>query len=133
MNSDFAQTIWHVILTERSWSWAVIGLAYLLPALLIRSICLSPLIRHAKELDRKPYEAFKSAYLKRAFIGWFFFFASFVAVCVLWIQITAIPVTLHQAFIILGTVLSYLFSILCHIEAIGIAALVALRKLSEKD
>jgi hypothetical protein len=133
MNLESIQSFFTMIHQERSWSWSVIGIVYLVMGLLIRRLFLAPLIRRAKDLNRSTYEAFRSSYLKRSFLGWLFFLISFVTVIVLWNQQIWIPLTVTHALGVLAAVVSYMISILCHIEAIGIAALVTLRRLADKS
>jgi lysylphosphatidylglycerol synthetase-like protein (DUF2156 family) len=83
MDESLKTTI-EAILKERSWSWAIIGIAYLIVGLTVRSWFLRPLTRRAKQLDRKVYRHLKGAYLQRSLWGWVFFMLSFVIVIMLW-------------------------------------------------
>jgi hypothetical protein len=132
MIPDELKTYWDVVLAERSWSWSLIGILYLGITLFLRSLLLSPIVRKAKDLNRAPYHEFRSAYLKRAAVGWVFFLASFLIVIGLWSSGSYFPLTVKEALAILGAMLSYILSILFHLQALGIAAVIALKQMTEK-
>ncbi len=121
------------ILQERTWSWTVIGIAYLIVGLTIRSWFIGPIVRRSKELNRKNYHDFKSAYLKRSIWGWLFFLASFLTVIGLWSTVISLPMSVKQALAILGAIICFIFSIVFHLTAYGIAALTALKQASETE
>ena len=133
MTADLLKEYLDVILAERSWSWAVIGIVYIIVGLFIRSLFLGPVAHKAKELNRGPHQELKKAYLHRAPLGWVFFLFSFLIVVGLWNRGIKTPVSIKEALAILGAIVSYVFSIIYHLQALGIAAVIALKRYSEKE
>ena len=121
------------ILKERSWSWTVIGIAYLITGLTVRGWFLRPLIRRSKELHRKVYRHLKGAYLQRSVWGWIFFMLSFVIVVMLWNVAATFPITLEEAEAALAALVSFILSIIFHLEAFGMAAVATLKQVTEKE
>ena len=122
-----------LILDQRDWSWAVIGLFYLLAALVIRSWFLNPLVRRAKDLDRKVYRELTKIYLKQSVWGWLSFLSSFLIVVVLWSTATAFPITLKQALLVLAALCGFVLSIILHGIAFGTAALLVLKRVTQSQ
>ena len=133
MTPEMFKTYVEVILAERSWSWTVVGIFYLVLGLVIRGWLIGPIIHKAKELNRLPYEEFKRAYLKRAAVGWIFFLLSFVVVVGLWNREARLPLSIKEALAVLAAIVSFLLSILSHLQALGVAAVIALKRVSEKE
>ena len=133
MTADLFKDYLDVILAERSWSWAVIGIAYIIVGLFIRSLFLGAVIHKTKELNRGPSQELKKAYLQRAPLGWVFFLFSFLIVVGLWNRGVQIPLSVKEALGILGAIVAYVFSIIYHLQALGIAAVIALKRYSEKE
>ena len=131
--TDLIKTYLDAILTQREWSWALVGIVYLILGIIIRGILISPLVRRAKDLTKRSYTDVKSAYLSRSFLGWIFFAVSFAIVIGLWSRKELLPLTVKEAVAALGAVVCYILSILCHAEAIGIAGLVTLKKIVDKE
>lgn len=118
----------HVVLTQRDWSWTLVGIVYLILGLSVRSWFLSPLIRKASSLEKKQNREIKKLYLEHSLIGWFFFLVPFFILTALWNSDIKIPMTVQQALAILGATLSYIFSIISHLTAFGIASISVLKQ-----
>ncbi len=73
-----------LILSERQWSWAVVGGAYIIAALFLRFLLFRDTLRETKELDKGLYSEVLRLYLKHSITGWVFFGLSFLLVICLW-------------------------------------------------
>ncbi len=133
MNLETLKNYFTVILNERDWSWALVGILVFIGMLLIRHLFISPIIRKSKELNRTPYEEFKKAYIKRGALGWAFFLISFTLVIGLWGYGARLPLSMKEALAILASIASFILSIIFHLQALGMAAVVALKRVSEKE
>ncbi len=133
MNFEAIKGYFDVILKERDWSWALIGIMILVSMLVVRHLFIAPVVHKAKELNRTPYEEFKKAYLKRALFGWIFFLASFGLMIGLWGYGVSLPLSMKAALALLASIMSFILSILFHLQALGVAAVVALKRVSEKE
>ncbi len=131
--TEWIKTYLDAIITQREWSWTLVGMAYLILGLIIRGIFISPLTRRVKDLSKKAHQDVKSAYLHRSFIGWIFFAVSFLIIIGLWNRSDLFPLTVKEALALLGAMASFILSILCHAEAIGVAGLVTLKKVVDKE
>ncbi len=126
--SEPIQSYIDVILTQREWSWTLLGILYLFAGLIIRSWFMAPLVSSARALDSKNFKQVKKAYLGGAFFGWLFFFIPLFILCGLWNSELKTLTTPRQLLIILGGVFSFIFSIILHLIAFGRGALYAFRK-----
>ena len=121
-----------LILTERSWSWTVVGIAYILTGLLIRGFFIGPVERLAKKASRPMYDEIKSAYLIRAVWGWIFFLIPLVIFCGLWYRGAILPLSVQDAPVILIGIIGFTLSILFHLRAFAAAAILVLAKALDK-
>lgn len=133
MNFTHLQPYLDSALAGRDWSWSLVGLVYIIVGLFIRGLFLKPLLRHAKELEKKPYRDFRSAYLGRSLWGWVFFFITFLILIGLWTSVDNFPISENEALLILAGLASYVLSIIFHIGAIAVAAIVSLKKSSRSN
>lgn len=114
-----------LILKERSWSWAVVCLLYILAAIFVRGWFVSPISSQMKPLDGKIKHKLKKAYLKRSFLGWVLFFFPLLCILYYW-QRTFFPIIIHDSALVgIGTV-SFILSVILHLQALGTAALTTL-------
>ena len=118
-----------IILAERSWSWSLIGILYVLAAFFVRSWFMNSLVWKAKQLDKSLYAAVKAAYLKRSVLGWFLFFMPLALFTLFWQNM--IPEKDKQFLIICGGTASFVLSIILHLKAFGLGALTVLKKHSD--
>ncbi len=114
-----------LILKERSWSWAVVCLLYVLAALFVRGWFVGPLSAQMKPLDGKVKHKINKAYLKRSLLGWILFFLPLFYIMYYW-QKDLFPVAIHETWLIAVSVLSFVLSIIIHLQALGIAAIITL-------
>lgn len=114
-----------LILRERSWSWAVVCMLYILAAFFVRGWFVGPVSAQMKGLDGKIKHKVKKAYLKRAMLGWLLFFLPLVSILYYWQKAFA-PIAIRESWLIGFSILSFILSILLHLQALGTAALVTL-------
>lgn len=74
-----------LIVSERTWSWAVVGIVYLVGTLFIRSAIFRGLVRETKQTDPHLYSETKRLYLKNCITGWVVFSVSFFLIIGVWI------------------------------------------------
>ena len=126
---DFIHFYTAVIVSERQWSWTVVGMIYLVGSLLSRSLFFRSLIRETKGIDSSLYSAVKQVYLKNSISGWILFSISFLLVIVAWLQWTSVvnDKTLFPFFCLLLPILFFL-SVTLHLTAYVKALLAVLRQ-----
>jgi len=117
-----------VLVEERFWSWTLVGILFLILGLILRGWVLKPLIAHAKLLDGKLYHKIKSAYFKKSLLGWVFFLASMTCVVTLWQQDLITPLVAKEWLLIVGSLVFFIASLLCHAVAFGIASVKVFRQ-----
>ena len=81
---NFAGLYLDLILRERQWSWALVGIFYLLIALLVRILIFRGVIQETKRIDPQLYSGVKKAYLQHSAGGWIVFAISFLLVIAVW-------------------------------------------------
>lgn len=118
----------NAILNERSWSWALIGLVYVISAYTIRSWFLKPLVRKTKELDKSLSHKIKASYLQHSFLGWVFFLIPLFISIFLWNRQALAPITIKDVAAVLIAGACFILSIFCHLQAFGLAALETLQQ-----
>ena len=122
-----------IILNERSWSWTLIGIAYLIAAFIIRGWFLKPLVARAKECDRASWQAIKRIYLKHSIWGWVFFLIPLVIFVILWYRGLASG-SIENAILLLGLAGACFFlSILIHLQVFGSAVISVLKQILAKE
>lgn len=121
-----------MVVSDRGWSWSFVGILYLLLTMIIRNWFLRPILHNAKELKRHWYHEMKDAYLKRALPGWLCYLSALVIVLFIWSRPQLFPLTLEHAFALLLSVILYFFSILFHVQALGVAAVVTLKRIEDE-
>ena len=126
---DLPQFCSEVLLVERQWSWAVIGIVYLVLTVVIRQLFFRPLVREAKEVDPAIYPVVRGLYLKKSLTGWILYAGSFFLALAAWMNFDLIlkEKTLSVLFCFLLPLL-YLLSVIFHIQAFSGALLAALRQ-----
>ena len=111
-----------LIFKERSWSWAVVCLLYLLAALFVRGWFVGPLFQRLKTLEHKTAQSFKSAYLKYSILGWAFFLVPQIFVVLCWRR-SALPFPINEVFLLAGGAACFILSIIFHLQAFSLACL----------
>ncbi len=120
-----------VVLQERDWSWAVIAILYVLAAYFVRGWFMNGLSCQSKSLDRKWHSEVKAAYLKYSFPGWIFFFLPLGLVILIWRK-DILPIKVPEIYLYAGAGVSYVFSIIFHLQAFGLASIEVLKKFQDK-
>ena len=121
---------WDVILAERTWSWSLIGILYLLSGFLVRSWFIQPLTSCLKQITRDLQQEVKKAYLRHSFWGWFFFLIPLGLFILLW-RSDLLPFRLDDRYVVLAALLSFIFSLILHLQAFAKGALLTLKRSSE--
>lgn len=119
------QPYFDLIMKERSWSWAVVCLLYILAAIFVRGWFVGSISSQMKPLDGKTKHKVKKAYLKRSFLGWVLFFLPLLCILYYW-QRTYFPIIIRDSALVGIGVLSFVLSVIMHLQALGAAALVTL-------
>lgn len=123
------QPYWDLILSNRQWSWTLVGSAYLIAALFIRHLLFRNILHETKELDRGLYSEVLRLYLKHSLAGWVFFALSFLLVVCLWLGWK--PAFFQKLEYLLAMVLLYFLfflSVIFHYQAYVKALLSVLRQ-----
>ena len=115
-------------LEERLATWPVFAILFICAGFILRSFVLKPVLRRAKEINRKDYVEVKKHYLKRAVWGWIFFGLSLILSLELWESNWPKTSNSQQILMLLGSVLSFAFSLIFHLIAIACASFIALEK-----
>lgn len=123
------QPYWDLILSQRQWSWTLVGSAYLIAALFLRFLLFRGTLRETKELDKGLYSEVLRLYLKHSVTGWVFFALSFLLVICLWLGWR--PTFFQKSEYLLALVLLsllFFFSVIFHYQAFVKALLSVLRQ-----
>lgn len=117
-----------LILRERSWSWAVVCLLYILAGLFVRSWFMGPLSIQMKMIEKKHLRQLNSSYLSHSLLGWTFFFLPLALIAVYWNK-ENLPVLVDDKWFIALGFLSFTFSLILHLQAMAVASLVLVESL----
>ncbi len=126
-------TLWNMVLTQRAWSWTVIGIGYLLVFLLARSFFLHPLIKRAQSLTSKWYHEIKKVYMKKCLSGWILFIVSFLILIFFWQTANFKQASLYEVGMVFLIVLAILFAIISHLIAFGTSVIFVLKQLENNQ
>ena len=119
------------ILAERDWSWTVVGLLYVLAAWFVRSWFVGPVCGRSKVLARPVHRRLEAEYLKRSILGWALFFIPLGIIILIWRR-EVLPVKISSAVLAAAGAVSFVLSIVAHLMAYGIAAVVTLKDIHEE-
>ena len=125
--------LWNMILTQKSWSWAVWGLADLLVFLTVRSFFFRPILKRAKALNSKWFAEVKKAYFKHSLGGWILFLVSLLLVVFAWQSGNFLAISLYEASLIGLIALSLCFAITAHLVALGVSIVQVLKQLENNQ
>jgi hypothetical protein len=125
--------LWNTVLTQRTWSWALVGIGYLLVFLLVRSFFLHPLVQRARALNSKWYQEIKKVYMKKCIAGWILFLVSFLILIFFWQTANFKQASLYEVGMVFLIILAVLFAILSHLIAFGISAIHVLKQLENNQ
>lgn len=125
--------LWSMVLTQRAWSWTVIGIGYLLAFLLVRNFFLHGLIKRARALSSKWYHEIKKVYMKKCLAGWVLFLVSFLMLIFFWQTADFKQASLYEVGMIFLIILTILFAIISHLIAFGASAIHVLKQLENNQ
>jgi len=125
---DFAGFYVDVILSERQWSWALVGILYLLLAIFSRLLIFHKMVKEAKQIDPNLYSAVKAIYLKNSISGWILFLISFLYVVVTWLGWKEPQGLGPMVLFCLALPLLFFLSVILHLTAFAKALLAVLRQ-----
>jgi len=128
---DKLTNFWNTVLTQREWSWAVLGIVYLLLFLVIRSFFLHQLIKNAKGLNSKWYREIKKVYAKKCAAGWVFFLISLLMMIYFWQKGNFQQVTIYEVGMLI--LVTALLSILSTVIAFGVSVIQVLKLLENNQ
>lgn len=117
-----------LILKERSWSWAMVCLLYVLAALFVRSWFIGPLTIQMKMIEKKHLHHLKYGYLRHSVWGWLFFFIPLALIALYW-QKEALPISIPETWLIAAGFASFILSVIFHLQAFGVSALMLIESL----
>ena len=130
---DNLKNLWDMVLTQRSWSWAMMGIAYLIVYLLVRNFFFHNLLKRAKALNSKWYQEIKKVYVKKCAPGWILFLVSFMLFIFFWQSANLHQLSLYEAAMICLIVLSVLFSVISHLIAFAMSTIHVLKQLENNQ
>jgi len=126
---------WDVLLASanRVWSWAVVGIAYLLVFLLVRGFFFHPLIKCARSLSSKWYHEIKKVYTKKCIPGWIVFLVSLLILIFFWQTANLQQPSLYEVGMVFLIALAVLFVIISHLIAFGTSVIHVLKQLENNQ
>lgn len=130
---DTLANFWDMILTQRTWSWALLGIAYLLVFLMIRNFFFHTILKRAKALNSKWYHEIKKVYMKKCIAGWVLFLASLMMLILLWQTANLEQPSLYEVAMIGLIVLTILFSVISHLIAFATSTIHVLKQLENNQ
>jgi hypothetical protein len=125
--------LWNAVLTQRTWSWALVGIGYLLVFLLVRSFFLHPLVRRARALNSKWYHEIKKVYMKKCIAGWVLFLVSFLILIFLWQTANFKQASLYEVGMVFLIILAVLFAIMSQLIAFGTSVMHVLKQIENNQ
>ena len=126
-------TLWNMILTQRAWSWTVIGIGFLLVFLLVRSFFLRGLIKRARVLNSKWFHEIKKSYTKKCLGGWILFLISFLMVIFFWQTANLQQASLYEVGMVFLIVLTVLLAIMSQVIAFGVSVIHVLKQVENNQ
>ena len=125
--------LWNAVLAQRSWSWALLGIGYLLIFLLVRHFFMHGLIKRAKSLNSKWFNEIKKVYVRKCFAGWVLFLVSFLVFIFLWQTAELKKPSLYEIGMVFIIILAVLSSIISHLMAFGVSTIHVLKQLENNQ
>jgi len=130
---EFFNSLWHIMLNERSWSWTIGGIVYLILSMVVQSFFFRDLLKRAKSLHSKWYHDIRKAYLKRSIAGWVLFLLSFLLFILFWETSSLKTIEPMDIAILFGVLIFLVFSIMSHLIAFSVALIQSLKKLENNQ
>lgn len=125
--------LWSMVLAQRSWSWTVPGIGFLLAFLLVRSLFLHGLIKRARVLNSKWFHEIKKAYTKKCVSGWILFLVSFLVFIFFWQTANFKQASLYEVGMVFLIILAVLFAIISHVIAFAASVIYVLKQLENNQ
>ncbi|MFA5159964.1 MAG: hypothetical protein WC484_05600 [Candidatus Omnitrophota bacterium] len=125
--------LWNTVLTQRTWSWTVIGIGYLLVFLLVRSLFLHTLIKQSRSLNSKWCHEIKKVYMRKCIAGWILFLVSFLILILFWQTANFKQASLYEVGMVFLIILTVLFAIMSHLIAFGTSVIYVLKQLENNQ
>ena len=133
LEMDKLMSLWEMILTQRAWSWAIIGIGYLIAFLCVRSFFLHTLIKRARALNSKWFHEIKKVYAKKCFSGWILFAVSFLMLVFLWQTGNFQQPSLYEVGMAFLIILTVLIAITAQVIAFGASVIHVLKQLENNQ
>lgn len=130
---DTLTNLWNMILMQRAWSWAVIGIGYTIVFLCVRSFFLHTLIKRARALTSKWFHEIKKTYAKKCFSGWILFAISFLMLIFFWQTGNFQQPSLYEVGMAFLIILTALVAMTSHVIAFGASAVHVLKHLENNQ
>ena len=125
--------LWNMVLTQRAWSWALIGIGHLVFFLLVRGFFLHALIKRARALNSKWYHEIKKVYMKKCFGGWILFLVSFLMLVFFWQTANLRQASLYEVGMVFLIILTVLLAILSQVIAFGTSVIYVLKQIENNQ
>ena len=125
--------LWDMILTQRAWSWTVIGILYLLVFLMIKGFFFRELLKRARALNSKWYHEIKKVYIKKCIAGWVLFLISFLMVVFFWQSGDFKRPSLYEVGMIFLILMTVLLSVISHLIAFGVSLIHVLKQVENNQ
>ncbi len=129
---DFTN-LWNTILTQRTWSWAVLGIIQLILFLGIRGFFFRPILKRAKNLHSKWYHELKKSYFRHSLAGWIFFLVSLLLVGFAWQTANFRNFSFYEAALVGLIALSLCLAVMAHLVALAVAAVHILKQVENNQ
>lgn len=127
------ENLWNMVLTQRVWSWTVIGIGHLILFLLVRSFFLHGLIKRARSVNSKWYHEIKKVYMKKCAAGWILFLVSFLILILFWQTANLKQASLYEVGMVFLITFTVLFAIISHLIAFGTSVIYVLKQLENNQ
>ena len=117
------------VVSQREWSWSVIGICYLLLSLSIRQLLLRKVVKATKDLGNDIFIGIRNAYLRESWGGWSIYLMSFLTVTTIWVGWKALAGE-RYILVLLSVAVTGLFflSVILHLSALSQATLLIFRR-----
>ena len=130
---DNPTNLWNTVLVQRTWSWAMIGIGFLLVFLLIRSFFLHELVKRARALNSKWYHEIKKVYMRKCLPGWILFLMAFLMLIFFWQTANLEHASLYEVGMIFLIILTVLLSIMSQLIAFGASVIHVLKQIENNQ
>lgn len=123
-----------LLLQDKTASWAIVLIAYLIVTLIIRRFTFSQLKVAVKTMDRKVYKKAKRGYFRDSLTGWLFYLISAVLLMGYWFSCSLMWLKKVPELAYFGGIfLFFLFSLISHMRAFFFATVHSFHERIEKD